>query len=156
MLALEANILSIDGSFLFIFLLVICLIFILNATLFRPLNRVLDERERLTGGRMGEARRMLGQYEERVRRYEERLRTARAEAYQRLEAQRRQALAVRQEIIAQAKAETAAQIAAARQEIEAQAKAARASLAGEARAIAASISAHILQRPVTSPEGIGA
>src|SRR2546427_11280183 len=93
-LALQAdNILSIDGSFLFIFVSVFCLIFVLNATLFRPINRVLEERERLSGGRLGEARQMMAQYEERLRRYEEQIRAARAESYQRLEAQRRQALA---------------------------------------------------------------
>jgi len=157
MIALQAdNILSIDGSFLFIFISILCLIFVLNATLFRPINQVLDERERLSGGRLTEAQQMLAQYEERLRRYEEQIRAARAESYQRLEAQRRQALAARQEMITQAKAEAAAQIAAAKQEIAAQASAARDQLEREARALAASISSQILQRPVTTPEGIGA
>jgi F-type H+-transporting ATPase subunit b len=156
-LALQAdNILSIDGSFLFIFFLVFCLIFILNATLFRPINQVLDERERLSSGRMSEAQRIMAQYEERLRRYEEQVRATRAESYQRLEAQRRAALAHRQEIIAQVKAETAEQITAAKQEIAAQTSAARASLEREARTMAVSISSRILHRPITPPEGIGA
>jgi F-type H+-transporting ATPase subunit b len=150
------GILNIDGSFLFIFLAVFCLIFILNATLFRPINRVLDERERLSSGRMSEAQQMLARYEERVRRYEEQVRATRAECYQRLEAARRQALGARQEIIAQAKDETTRQIEAAKQEIAAQAGAARANLEREARLLAAQISSQILQRPVTAPEGIGA
>jgi F-type H+-transporting ATPase subunit b len=150
------NILSIDGSFLFIFISILCLIFILNATLFRPLNQVLEERERLSGGRLTEARQMLQQYEERLRRYEEQIRAARVESHQRIEEQRRQALARRQETLAQARAETAAQITAAKQEIAVQAQIARQNLEREARAMAASISANILQRPVTTPEGIGA
>ena len=150
------NILSIDGSFLFIFILIFCLIFILNATLFRPINQVLDERERLSSGRLTEAQRTMAQYEERVRRYEEQLRATRAEAYQLLEAKRREALAKRQEILGQVKNETAEQIAAARQEIAEQAQAARSGLEREARAMAVGISAQILQRPITTPEGIGA
>src|SRR5437016_8005632 len=102
MLAFQAdNILSIDGSFLFIFVLILCLIFVLNATLFRPINQVLDERERLSSGRMSEAQRLLAQYDERLRRYEEQIRATRAESYQRLEARRREALASRQEALAQ-------------------------------------------------------
>ena len=85
-LALKEGVLSIDGSFLFIFFSILLLIYILNHTLFKPINRVLDERESLGAGRIGEARRMLGEYEERLKRYESRLRDARGEAYQRLEA----------------------------------------------------------------------
>ncbi len=61
MLAFQAdNILSIDGSFLFIFILILCLIFVLNATLFRPINQVLEDRERLSSGRIVEYTRPLG------------------------------------------------------------------------------------------------
>jgi F-type H+-transporting ATPase subunit b len=152
---LAGNILSLDGSFLFIFISIFFLIFILNATLFRPINQVLDERERLSGGRLAEARQMLAQYEERLRHYEAQTRAARAASYQLLEAQRRQALNARQEILAQVKAETSAQIEAAKQEIAQQVKITRASLEHEAQALAMSISSNILQRPVTLPEGIG-
>ncbi len=152
---LAGNILSLDGSFLFIFISILFLIFILNATLFRPINQVLDERERLSGGRLAEARQMLAQYEERLRHYEAQTRAARAASYQLLEAQRRQALNARQEILAQVKAETSAQIEAAKQEIAEQVKITRANLEQEARALAMSISSNILQRPVTLPEGIG-
>ena len=156
-LAFQAdNILSIDGSFLFIFVLIFALIFVLNATLFRPINRVLDERERLSGGRLSEAHRMLAEYDERVGRYEEQVRAARAESYQRLEAERRRALAARQELIGRAKAEAEGQLGVAKQEIADQSGQARAHLEGEARAMAASISSQILQRPVTAPGGIGA
>lgn len=152
---LAGNILSLDGSFLFIFISIFVLIFILNATLFRPINQVLDERERLSGGRLAEARQMLAQYEERLQYYEAQTRAARAASYQLLEAQRRQALNARQEMLAQVKAETSAQIEAAKQEIADQVKVTRASLEQEARVLAMSISSNILQRPVTLLEGIG-
>jgi F-type H+-transporting ATPase subunit b len=149
-LALAGNVLAIDGSFLFIFISIFILIFILNRTLFKPINQVLDERERLGAGRLAEAKRMLVQYEERVNRYEEQLRAARAEAYQQQEAQRREALSARQEMIAQVKGDAAQHVAAAKDEIGKHADNARKSLEKEARSMAATISSQILHREVSA------
>jgi F-type H+-transporting ATPase subunit b len=149
-LAFAGNVLSIDGSFLFIFVSILILIFVLNRTLFKPINQVLDERERLGAGRLKEARQILRQYEERLKGYEEQLRAARAEAYTQLETRRRESLNSRQEMIAQMKAETAKQIDAARDEITKQAEVAKRSLESESRAMAATISSQILERPVSA------
>jgi F-type H+-transporting ATPase subunit b len=149
-IALAESVLSIDGSFLFIFFSILLLIYILNHTLFKPINRVLEERERLGTGRIGEARRMLAEYDERLKKYESRLREARGEAYQRLEAQRREATLERQRMIAEVKAETTARIEAARREIAEQAVGAKQSLEKEARAMAATISSRILRRSVSA------
>lgn len=149
-IALAESVLNIDGSFLFIFFSILLLIYILNHTLFKPINRVLEERDRLGAGRVGEARRMLGEYEERLKKYESRLREARGEAYQRLEAQRREATLERQRMIAEVKLETTAQIDAAKQEIAEQASGAKQSLEKEARAMAAAISSRILSRSVNA------
>lgn len=149
-LALAESVLSIDGSFLFIFFSILLLIYILNRTLFKPVNQVLDERERLGAGRIGEARRMLGEYDERLKRYESRLREARGEAYQRLEAERREATLERQRMIAEVKAETATRIAAAKHEIAEQAAGAKKNLEKEARAMATTISSQILRRSVSA------
>src|SRR5262245_32614862 len=149
-LNLAGSVLSIDGSFLFIFFSILLLIFILNHTLFKPINQVLNERERLGAGRIGEARRMLGEYEERLKRYESRLRDARGEAYQRLEAERRKATLERQRMIAEVKAETTARIDAAKHEIEEQAAGAKKNLEKEARVMAATISSQILRRSVSA------
>ncbi len=148
-LALAESVLSIDGSFLFIFFSILLLIYILNRTLFKPINQVLEERERLGAGRIGEARRMLAEYEERLKGYEARLREARGEAYRRVEAERREATQKRQRMIAEVKAEMAAQIDAARREIEDQAAVAKRSLEKEARAMAEAISSQILRRSVS-------
>ena len=147
-LILAESVLSIDGSFLFIFFSILLLIFILNHTLFKPINRVLEERERLGAGRIGEARRMLGEHEERLKRYESQLREARGEAYQRLEAERRETALARQRMIAEVKAETSEKIGAAKQEIAKQAAGAKQNLENEARAMAGAISSQILHRPI--------
>ena len=149
-LALAGGVLSIDGSFLVVFISIFLLIFILNRTLFKPINQVLDERERLGAGRMSEAKQLLAKYDERLTRYEQQLQAARGEAYQLMEAQRREALAARQQVLAQVKAETATQVAAARQEIAQQTDAAKQNLEGEARAMASVISSQILHRPVSA------
>lgn len=149
-LALAESVLSIDGSFLFVFISILLLIFILNHTLYKPINQVLEERDRLGAGRIGEARQMLAEYEERLKRYESQLREARGEAYQRLEADRREATLGRQRMIAETKADVSAQIEAAKQEMAKQAAGARQNLENEARAMAATISSQILHRPVSA------
>ena len=142
------SILTIDGSFLFVFISVICLIFILNRTLFRPIKKVLEERERLGIGRSKEAKLMLGQVDERVRGYEAKIRAARSAAYQQVEARRRELKASRQQLLAEAKKQAEAQIAAAREDVSRQAAAAHATLEADAKGLAASISSRILNRPV--------
>ena len=147
-LILAESVLSIDGSFLFIFFTILLLIYVLNHTLFKPINQVLDERDRLGAGRIGEARRMLGEYEDRLKRYESQLREARGEAYQRLEAERKETALMRQRTIAQVKSETSAQIDDAKQEIAKHAAGAKQNLESEARSMAGAITSQILHRPV--------
>ena len=151
------SILSIDGSFLLVFISVICLIFILNRTLFRPITKVLEERERLGVGRSKEAKLMLGQVDEQVRAFDAQIRAARATAYQQAEAGRRELKARRQQLVAEAKKQAEAQIAVAREEVSKQATAARATLEADAKVLAASISSQILKRPVApvAPGGPG-
>lgn len=154
-LASGNSILSIDGSFLFIFLLILLLIFVLNQTLFRPVNQILEERERLGAGRSLEAQRMLKDAEERTRSYEAQIRTARAAVYQQIEARRRELKSRRLDLLAAARKEAENELAKARNEIAAQSDAARSSLERDARVMAENISAQLLRRPV-SPGGIGA
>jgi F-type H+-transporting ATPase subunit b len=151
----DDGILSIDGSFLFVFISIFVIMFILNQTLFRPINRVLEEREQLSEGRRAQARHMLGQRDERLRHYEDQLRAARAEANQTLENGRKQALVARQKMVDETRTLASTQIQAARQQIAAEAETAKQTLESDAREMAASISSHILQRPVTAPGGLG-
>lgn len=150
---LSENILAIDGSFLFVFVSIILLIFILNATLFKPINKILEERDGLSGGTSHEAKRLLKEYEQKVNRYENGIRGARNEAYQMAENVRKDVLARRQEAVTAAKAEVTAQIESVKKEIAANAAAAQASLEKDARSMAASITSNLLHRPVNAPEG---
>ena len=147
-LLLEGSVISIDGSFLFIFISILLLIFILNRTLFAPINKVLDEREHLGAGRLHEAKNLLKQYDEKLNNYEQQIRQARAGAYHELETQRKEALTARQQLLEQVKQETATQLNAAKDEIAQQSVTARQTLENEARTMAATISSQILKRPV--------
>ncbi len=145
---LADNILAIDGSFLLIFISIILLIFILNATLFRPINNILEEREKMGGGASNEAKHLIKEYDKKVMMYEDSIRNARLEAFQYAEAQRNEALAERQDLIFQSKAATGTEIENAKQEILNQSTEARTKLENDARQMAASITSNLLRRPV--------
>ncbi len=152
---LAENILAIDGSFPLIFISIILLIFILNATLFRPINKILEERDKLGGGASNEARHLIKEYDKKVMMYEDGIRNSRLEAFQFAEAQRNEALAEREDLIFQTKAETATQIENAKQEVLNQSTEARTKLESDARQMAASITSNLLRRPVNAPGGLG-
>ena len=70
-----------DGTLFLHIAIILFMIFVLNRTLFRPVNRVIEERERRTVGRSGEAREALRRVEESLSRYERSLRDARRESF---------------------------------------------------------------------------
>ena len=137
-----------DGTLFLHIAIILVMIFILNRTLFRPVNRVLEEREHRTVGRTGEARGVLQRVEESLTRYERSLREARAESYRLLERQQAEATGERQQKVGLVKKEVGDLIEGQKREIQAQADEARASLEGEARRVAATVSAQILGRSV--------
>ncbi len=144
-LALAGNsILSIDGSFLLIFASVIALIFILNRTLFRPVIAILEERDRLGVGRIKESRQMLAQYEERLKKYEDEIRAARARAFTQFEERRREMLAEHANLIANARNDMRTQVEAAKNEIAVESREARKQLEEDARAMATEITSRLI------------
>ena len=137
-----------DGTLFLHIAIILAMIFLLNRILFRPVGQVLEQRERHTRGRSGEARETVKRVEESLRRYERSLREARAESYQLLERQQSEAAAERRRRIEEVRQEVDGQIEEQKQLIRGQAEEARVSLEGEARRAAATISAQILGRPV--------
>jgi F-type H+-transporting ATPase subunit b len=137
-----------DGSLLFVLILFLVLVPILNRILFKPITRVLDERERLTSGSSNEAHAILNTIDHRLAEYEEGIRGARSEGYRVIESRRTAANAERQQQIDAAKADAEAKIAAARGQIGADADAARVTLESDAREIADRISSTVLGRAV--------
>lgn len=142
------NIISPDGSLVFVLFLFIILVFVLNRILFRPIGRVLDERQTLTEGSANEARAARRTYEARLAEYEGTIRQARAESYKRSEQERAAAIEERRKLIDEAKMQAHEQIDRAKQEIEQQVDLARAALESESRQIAERISRTVLGRTV--------
>jgi F-type H+-transporting ATPase subunit b len=142
------DIISPDGSLVFVLILFLVLVFVLNRILFRPIGRVLDERQTLTEGATNEARASRRSYEARLAEYEATIRQARAESYKRSEQQRAAAVEERRHLIDDAKLAAHEQIDRAKQEIEQQVVHARAALESESRQIAERISRTVLGRTV--------
>src|SRR5215475_3582798 len=142
------NIISPDGSLVVVLLLFMLTVFILNRLLFRPVGRVLDERESRVRGDRNEARAATRNSERRLSEYESAIRQARADAYRRIEQTRAGALEERQKIVDEAKEKAARQIDGARGEVRKQVASAREQLGSEARQIADRISRALLGRNV--------
>ena len=142
------NIISPDGSLVFVLILFLIFVFVLNRILFRPISRVLDERRTLTEGAASEARAASHRYESKLAEYEATIRQARAESYRRSEQERAAALDERRRMIEEAKQHGNEVIAKAKQEIESQAAVARSALESESRQIAERISRTVLGRTV--------
>lgn len=137
-----------DGTLFLHIAIILVMIFVLNRTLFKPINRILEERERRTRGRSGEAHEILERVEGSMSQYERTLREARAESYRLLELQRAEAMRTRQQRLSGVREETEQLIEGEKEALKAQTVEARATLEGEARQMAASISSQILGRAV--------
>lgn len=143
-----SNIIQPDASLVFVLILFLLFVFVMNRLLFRPVSRILDQRQTLTVGATNEARAAARRYESRLDEYEATIRQARAESYKKLEQDRAVALDERRQLIDAAKQQTADEINQAKAEIDGQAAAARATLETESRQIAENISRTILGRTV--------
>lgn len=138
-----------DGTLILHIIIILVMVYVLNATLFKPINRILEERERRTRGRSGEAHDILRRVEEKLTHYEQTLRNTRAEGYRLMEQERAAAIEERQAKLAAVREEISNSVAAQKESIQAQAEAARATLNADARRIAAEIGAQILHRPIS-------
>jgi len=141
-----------DGTLVGHVLLILVMVYVLNATLFRPINRILEAREKRTRGRLSEAQEILAGVSEKLAEYERALRAARTEAYALSEHERAAALKERQRDLDEMRAKVAASTASEKEAIKSQGDSARVSLETEARHIAVEIGSRVLGRPVSGAE----
>lgn len=137
-----------DGTLIFHLAVIIAMVAVLNATLLKPINRILEERERRTKGRMSEAEATLQMVSEKARDYEQRLRAARAEGYALMERERLAATAEREQQVSGVRTEVSRLLSEEREKIGAEALSVRQQLKNDARNRALEISRQILDRPV--------
>ncbi len=137
-----------DGTILLHLAIIVVMVALLNATLLKPLNRVLDERDRQTKGRTSEAGEALRVVEERMQEYERRLREARGAGYALLDRERLAASQERERKIVRVKEEVAELRSSEKEKLRNDEESVRASLATDARLRASEISGHILGRHI--------
>ncbi len=144
-----------DGTLFLHIAIILLMVFVLNNTLFKPINRILEERERRTRGRSGEARDILQRVDEATTNYERSLREARAEGYRLMERERAEAMNERQAKLNALREEVVRNVEEEKALIRSQAEEARQRLEADARSIAAEISSQILHRPIGSAPSTG-
>jgi F-type H+-transporting ATPase subunit b len=137
-----------DGTLILHVIIILVMVFVLNATLYKPINRILEAREKRTRGRMSEAQEIMADVSQKLANYERQLRQARAAAYALAEHERTAAMQERQQKLNEMREQLAGSIAKEKQVIAAQAEGARASLEDESRRIASDISSRVLGRNV--------
>ncbi len=137
-----------DGTLLFHLVLVVFMVGLLNATLLRPINRVLEIRDQRTKGRVAEARKVLASTDQKIREYERRLREARASGYVTLDEVRAAAAQERDRRVSEVKEDLSRWRDAERQKVKEDEGAARVGLMSDARARASEISDRIIGREV--------
>jgi F-type H+-transporting ATPase subunit b len=138
-----------DGTIILHIIIILVMVYILNATLFKPINRILEERERRTRGRSGEAKSIIQQVEEKLSSYERALREARSEGYRLMEQERAEAMHERQIKVDAVRDEVSRLVEEEKNVVHIQVEEARTMLIRDAGAIATEISSHILHRPVS-------
>ena len=145
----ESSIQLVPDGTLFIHLFVIILmVALLNGTLLRPINRILEERERRTKGRLSEAERTLKMVEEKLREYEARLRGARADGYMLMERERSLVSREREQKLVEVKSEIARWLASQKEQLKIDTGQVRERLSVDARRTAIEIGRHILHRDI--------
>src|SRR6185436_15685771 len=134
-----------DGTLLFHLALIVGMVALLNATLLKPINRILEERDRRTRGRLSEANQTLLMVDEKLRNYESQLREARAAGYAAMEQERAILSKERERKLAEVKTEAGALVAREKDRIRAEAAEVRNALGTTAQERAREISAQILR-----------
>ena len=141
-----------DGTLIIHVIIILLMVWILNKTLYKPINRILEAREKRTRGRMSEAQEILTDVGEKVTNYERQLRQARAEGYALSEQERTLAMQERQQKINEMRQQLSESIAQEKQTIQTQVEEARVTLETESRRIAQEIGERVLDRPVGSAD----
>ncbi|MBI4455465.1 MAG: ATP synthase F0 subunit B [Acidobacteria bacterium] len=120
----------------------------LNTILFRPFIRIVQQREKLTLGRLEESDRLLRRYQQLAQEYESRIREEQLQSYRHREERRNEALARRAVMVEEARRRAEQLTDDARMEISMQLEKVKVNLQSEARDLARAIGRVVLGREV--------
>lgn len=124
--------------------LILLMIYVLNRTFFRPINAVIESREKHKGGRGGEAEEILGEVSKKQKEYDKAMLAARNESYEMIDRERTEAVEARQEMIGDAKAAATKRIADEKERVRNAVSEAKVEIVREADKMADKIAANIL------------
>jgi len=148
MILLEASIQLVpDGTLLLHLLMIGIMVFVLNRTLLKPINQILAEREKQIAGRRKEAEDLASETQEKLQRYNDALREARADGYKLLEKERAQGMQEKEEKLRQYREQMSKEVAAQVETTRRQEQAVKGELEAQAATIGSLISSQILRRP---------
>jgi len=134
-----------DGTLFIHVALILAMIWILNRTLYRPINNVLAAREKNKGGHSSEAAEILANVDEKETHYNKELLDARSKGYSLIEKEQKKAVTAREKKLTETKTEVAEKLDTGKAEIEKQSADAQKTLGNEAEKLADSIAAEILK-----------
>jgi len=135
-----------DLSVVWVIFFVLLLTAVLNRLLFKPLLRVMEERQRAVTSAREMAERSALEAQRAAAEFDRKTSEARAELYRQMDEMRRTAMDERAAILARTRAEAEAEIAAASAKLQAEAEDARRRLSTDADALGAAVADRILGR----------
>src|SRR6266852_339502 len=128
-------------------LIILAFYVMLRALLFKPLLKVMAERDARTAGARKAAQAAETAAAEKVKQYQEALKRARAQLYSEQEAARRNLLDERAAVLKEARGKAAAEVAAGKERVAKELAAARRGIEGAVGQLAAEIARRVLQVP---------
>ena len=135
-----------DLSVVWVIFFVLLLTVVLNRLLFKPLLRVMEERQRAISSARELAERSAHEARVATAEFDRRTTEARAELYRQMDEMRRTAMDERAAIMTRTRAEAEAEIATASAKLQAEADAARRRLSADADALGSAVAERILGR----------
>lgn len=135
-----------DGTLLLHLLMIGVMVAFLNRTLLKPINKILEEREKYVSGKMSEAEKILKNSEEKFNEYQAKLRGARTEGYHLLEKVRAQAVKDKDDKVKTFKEQNATAVAAELEATHQQEQQVKKELDAQAATLGALITSQILER----------
>jgi F-type H+-transporting ATPase subunit b len=134
-------------SVIFVVIAVVFLAIVLDRVLFKPLLRVMRERETAIKSAIQAAETATAKAQAASAEFDANVTAARADLYKQMDERRKAAEGYRKELVAQTKADVDAQLASAKAELESQAAEAKARLDAEAEQLGRDIASKVLGRP---------
>lgn len=134
-----------DGTIFIHVALILVMIWVLNRTLYKPINRIIESREKNKGGRSSEAVGILKDVDAKEARYVKEMLDARSAGYELIEKEQRRAVAERDQRLDEARAEVAKKFDRGRAMLDRQAAETQAAIRAEAEKMADKIAANILK-----------